>query len=108
MDDRQFRFVLFVDSSGTWFAAPPRFRNFLRDPIGVGDSRENAVAALLTNPELRGRAKGKGWNIPTLADFIEVDDLPGAKLESVVVSEPDLPNVKAAIRRQSFRVITDE
>jgi len=70
---RHTSFTLFRDHSSTWFAAPPRFRNLLRDPIGRGETRDEAKRELLTHPEFIHRAKLGEWPLhPSAAHFVEV------------------------------------
>src|SRR5580692_8160257 len=70
---RHTSFTLFRDHSGVWFATPPRFRNLLRDPIGRGETRDEAKLALLSHPEFIHRAKLGEWPLhPSAAHFAEV------------------------------------
>ena len=66
-------FLLFQHSADTWCAAPPGFHDVLRDPVGQGSTRVEAVDALLAHPEFIHRAKLGEWPLePGLGDFVEV------------------------------------
>jgi hypothetical protein len=66
-------FTLFQDRAGEWCAAPPGFQNLLRDPIGRGTTRVEAVRDLVSHPEFIHRAKLGEWPLrPGLAAFVEV------------------------------------
>jgi hypothetical protein len=68
-------FILFEHSSGRWCAAPPGFRNLLLDPIGLGETRVQAVQELLSHPEFQERARTNEWmRWPQLFDFVEVPE----------------------------------
>jgi hypothetical protein len=54
-------FILFLHSCGTWCAAPPGFRNLLLDPVGLGETRIDAVRALLSHPEFVQRSSKGEW-----------------------------------------------
>jgi hypothetical protein len=108
MKTRRFEpFILFQDSAGVWCAAPPGFRNLVLDPVGWGQTRPDAIACLLDHPDFQERARICGWRIPRMRDFVEVDEPEGAQLLSVSY-EPEPSNFRAALRRQSFRVISND
>ena len=68
-------FFLFRNRSDAWCAAPPGFRNFLRDPIGYGQTRVEAISDLLAHPEFILRAKKGEWPLqPSLEAFVEAPD----------------------------------
>src|SRR6266446_636395 len=54
-------FILFLHSSGAWCAAPPGFRNLLLDPVGLGETRMDAVRELLSHPEFVQRSSKGEW-----------------------------------------------
>jgi hypothetical protein len=65
-------YILFRDGNA-WCAAPPRFHNLQRDPIGWGDTRERAVRALINNPEFQLKALQEDWpERPDIAEFREM------------------------------------
>jgi len=71
--DHYHSFIVFRDHGGTWFAAPPNFRNLLRDPIGRGETRVEAMQELLGHPEFIHRARMGEWPLYPGADaFVEV------------------------------------
>jgi len=66
-------FILFRDACGAWCAAPPQFRNIVRDPIGRGETRAEAVRELMAHPEFVHRALCGEWPLyPSLTAFVEV------------------------------------
>jgi len=76
---RQLRFILFRDRTGSWCAAPPGFRNLVRDPTGWGDTRSDAVRELLAHPEFIHRAQRGEWPAdPGVSAFVEVPEPEGA------------------------------
>ena len=76
---RQLRFILFRDRTGTWCAAPPGFRNLVRDPTGWGETRSEAVSELLSHPEFIHRAQRGEWPAePGCSAFVEVPEPEGA------------------------------
>jgi hypothetical protein len=79
-------FILFRNRRDGWCAAPPGFRNFLRDPIGHGQSRVEAISNLLAHPEFIRRAQMGDWPLrPSLGAFVEAPEADG-----FVVQEPSL------------------
>ena len=98
-------FILFRDETGGWGAAPPGFRDLVLDTAGFGETAWAAIDDLLRQPEFQeGVILGK-WPMPVASDFIEVPEPDGAKMAEftdIYISS----NVKAAIRRRSFRVIS--
>jgi hypothetical protein len=81
-------FILFRDHIGRWCAAPPGFRDILRDPIGTGETRIEAMQALLVHPDFVHRARMGEWaERPGYSDFVEAmpndaPDLPGGMPQS--------------------------
>jgi hypothetical protein len=100
-------FILFQDAAGVWCAAPPGFRNLLLDPVGWGSTRQSAVACLLDHPDFQERARVCGWGTPRPLDFLEVDEPEGAQLLSISY-EPEASSFRAALRRQSFKLVSNK
>jgi len=76
---RQLGFILFRDRTGAWCAAPPGFRNVVRDPTGWGETRLEAVNELLSHPEFIHRARRGEWpRDPGYRTFVEVPEPAGA------------------------------
>lgn len=65
---RKHGFILFMDKTGLWCAAPPGFRDLIRDPMGRGRTKRDAVSQLLLCRQFMERAAMTGWR-PTLSDF---------------------------------------
>lgn len=99
-------FTLFEDAAGVWCAAPPGFRNVLLDPVGWGSTRREAVACLLDHPDFQERARICGWGTPRVRDFAEVVEPAGMQWLSTG-DGPEVSNFRAALRRQSFRVVSN-
>src|SRR5258708_25727132 len=98
------RFTLFRDTAGIWCARPPNFRDFGRDPAGWSGIAEEAVFNLLQQSEFYEGVSAGRWGMPTMADFVEVPE-PGE--DKVLSIDHDRVSSAAAIRRQSFKVISD-
>jgi hypothetical protein len=64
------RFILFLDDSGTWWAAPPNFEE--TDPIGMGKTPREAMNSLLHNPFFQERVFMGEWKIPAWDDFVRI------------------------------------
>jgi len=113
------RFILFRDRNGSWCAAPPGFRNLVRDPTGWGATRVEAVRQLLAHPEYVHRAQQREWpRNPGLAAFAEVPEPEGAMFTGreptptfaaaqLRRGEPAGSFWEAAMRRQSFKLVWD-
>ena len=98
-------FILFRDETGGWGAAPPGFRDLVLDTAGFGETAWAAIDDLLGQPEFQEGVILGRWPMPVASDFIEVPEPDGAKMAEftdIYISS----NVKAAIRRRSFRVIS--
>ena len=98
-------FILFRDETGGWGAAPPGFRDLVLDTAGFGETAWAAIDDLLGQPEFQEGVILGRWPMPAASDFIEVPEPDGAKMAEftdIYISS----NVKAAIRRRSFRVIS--
>lgn len=105
MDETEY-FILFHDDTGTWFAAPPGFRDLVLDLTGFGDTAWDAIDDLLCHPKFqKGVISGK-WPMPAASDFVEVSQPDGAKIAEVTYEPCIASNLRAALRRQSFRVIS--
>jgi hypothetical protein len=98
-------FVLFLHSSGTWCAAPPGFRNLLLDPIGLGETRVDAVRELLHHPEFVQRSLRGEWP-PSIghSTFVEVR-APDCTECVDRRQDPENSQHRAEQRRQSFRIV---
>ena len=99
-------FILFRDDSGIWCAAPPKFRGLVVDPTGWGDTCEEAIIGLLRHVEFHDGVKTGKWGMPTPVDFVEVPDPDGVKTVEIV-RDAVSANIEAAIRRRSFKVISN-
>ena len=102
------QFILFRDSSGVWCAAPPGFRDLVLDPTGWGPTREEAILALLDQPEFLERQRVSDWPRPRFGDFVEVNEPAGAQVASITHDPGETDgsgesDFHAAVRRQSFR-----
>jgi hypothetical protein len=65
-------FILYHDATGAWYAAPPGFQSILRDPLGRGESRSEAIRDLCTHPEFIHRARLGEWPpCPEPRTFVE-------------------------------------
>jgi len=98
-------FILFLHSSGAWCAAPPGFRNLLLDPIGLGETRVQAVHELLYHPEFVQRSLRGEWP-PSIgySAFVEVQ-APDCTECAGRRPDPESSRYRAEQRRQSFRVV---
>jgi len=84
---RHSSFLLFRNGSEGWCAAPPGFRNLLRDPVGCGPTRADAVSDLFAHPEYVLRAKMGEWPAnPSSAMFVE-----GPKPDSIAFRRDETP-----------------
>ena len=101
-------FILFQHCSGEWCAAPPGFRNLLRDPIGRGETRVEAVRELLGHPEFVERARKGEWPGDVgIGAFVEMPEPDSARFtEHRPV--PESSKYRAALRRQLFRVVASQ
>lgn len=98
-------FILFQHSSGAWCAAPPGFRNLLLDPVGLGETRIDAVQGLLRHPEFQERARKGEWvRWPRLLDFVEGPE-PKCVMFAGSRRESERSTYRAERRRQSLRVV---
>ena len=98
-------FILFHDCTGAWCAAPPGFRNVVRDPTGWGETRIEAVRHLLAHPEFVQRARQGDWPAhPRLAAFVEVSEPENVTFTSRDVRCP-ASRYDIALRRQSLRLV---
>jgi hypothetical protein len=67
-------FCLF-EEAGLWCAVPPGFQDFHEDPIGWGQTQDEAVQNLVGSAEFRRKAAQEGWNNnPAAADFTVLDE----------------------------------
>lgn len=98
------QFILFQDGTGTWWAAPPGFRDLVVDPTGWGASREEAVANLLNDSAFQKRAKRERWPTRAVADFVEVPEPDGSRFVEIAYLSDD-PYPQATMRRKAFKVV---
>ena len=101
-------FILFQHGSGAWCSAPPGFRNLLLDPIGLGETRVEAVRELFRHPEFVDRALKGEW--PPYAEFDAFVEVPEPDSAKFAEHRPRPKGSKyrayhAAQRRQLFRVV---
>jgi len=96
---------LFLHSSGAWCAAPPGFRNLLLDPIGLGETRVEAVHELFHHPEFVQRSLRGEWP-PSVgcSAFVEVR-APDCTERADLSPDPESSRHCAKQRRHSFRVV---
>jgi hypothetical protein len=105
---RSDHFILFQHCSGEWCAAPPGFRNLLRDPIGRGETPVEAVRELLGHHEFVELARKGEWaSYVGFGAFVEVPEP-----DSVTYAErrpgSGGSQYRAAQRRQLFRVVVSQ
>jgi hypothetical protein len=101
-------FLVFRDEAGAWGAAPPGFRDIALDPTGWGDTAWAAIDDLLRHPEFQDGVKASKWPMPAASDFVEVQEPVGARTAKIEYETVLSANIEAAIRRQSFRVISND
>jgi len=98
-------FILFLHSCGTWCAAPPGFRDLLLDPVGLGETRIDAVRALLSHPEFVQRSSKGEW--PTCIGYSAFVEVPTPDCAECAHRKPESESSRnrAERRRQSFRIV---
>ncbi len=99
-------FLLFRNHRDGWCAAPPGFRNLLRDPVGCGRTRAEAVKELLAHPEFVHRAQMGEWpSHPGLGAFVETPVPTGVRLSDEFC--PQNSDQNAAVRCQAIKLVWD-
>jgi hypothetical protein len=94
-------FILFQEIDGTWCAAPPSFRTSLLDPVGRGNTRQEAITSLLRDRECQELIREQGWTEPTADDFLEVGS-------GEINGNPNHTGRQAVLRRRAFKVISPD
>ena len=98
-------FILFRHRSD-WCAAPPGFRNLLRDPIGHGQTRVEAIHELLTHPQFILRAQMGEWPLrPGLGAFVEAPEADSFCVLKSHGSSLETSDQHAALRRRVIRLV---
>ena len=92
-------FILFQELDGTWCAAPPSFRTSLLDPVGRGNTRQEAITNLLRDRECQELIREQDWTEPTADDFLEVRS-------REINGNPNHTDWQPALRRRAFKVIS--
>jgi hypothetical protein len=67
-EDMSMGYRLFMDGNA-WCAVGPHFECLATDPAGFGETKEQAVAALLADRSFQGRLKRMNGTPPSLAEF---------------------------------------
>jgi hypothetical protein len=92
-------FIVFQEPDGTWCAAPPSFRTSPFDPVGRGNTRQEAITNLLRDRECHELIREQGWTQPTADDFLDVLSREGQGTATNT-------DRQAALRRRAFKVIS--
>jgi hypothetical protein len=100
-------FLLFRVRGEGWCAAPPGFRNLLRDPIGRGETRAQAISELLAHPEFIFRGRMGEWPLhPHLGAFVEMPEPENVTSDRAEFSREE-SNRSAAFRRRAIKLVWD-
>ena len=99
-------FILFRNGSDGWCAVPAGFRSCFQDPIGYGQTRVEAISALLAHPEFILRARRGEWpQRPGLEAFIEAPTPTAAVLNGGPALE--ISDQRAAVRRRMIKLVSE-